>query len=140
MGRTADSWGRKPSFLAGFVILPIRAVLYTLSDDSFWLVSVQILDGVGAGILGALTPLVIADIMRSTRRYYLALGAVITAQGVGASLSGLAASVIVDNYRDTFAFLILRAAAALALTVFAIGMPETANHEQRASSAGAEGN
>jgi MFS family permease len=58
VGRTADSWGRKPLFLAGFAILPIRAVLYTLSDNSFWLIGVQVLDGVGAGIFGALTPLV----------------------------------------------------------------------------------
>jgi MFS family permease len=34
VGHTADSWGRKPLFLAGFAILPIRAVLYTLSDNS----------------------------------------------------------------------------------------------------------
>jgi len=27
VGRTADSWGRKPLFLDGFAILPIRAVL-----------------------------------------------------------------------------------------------------------------
>jgi hypothetical protein len=53
VGHTADSWGRKPLFLAGFAILPIRAVLYTLSDNSFWLIGVQLLDGVGAGIFGA---------------------------------------------------------------------------------------
>src|SRR6202020_570465 len=29
VGRTDDRWGRKPLFLAGFAILPIRAVLYT---------------------------------------------------------------------------------------------------------------
>jgi MFS family permease len=63
VGRTADRWGRKPLFLAGFVILPIRAVLYTFSDNSAWLIGVQLLDGVGAGIFGALTPLVIADII-----------------------------------------------------------------------------
>jgi hypothetical protein len=68
-------------FLAGFAILPIRAALYTLSDNSFWLVGVQVLDGVGAGIFGALTPLVVADIMRGTGRYNLALGAVATAPG-----------------------------------------------------------
>ena len=45
--------GGKPLFLAGFAILPIRAVLYTLSDNSFWLIGVQVLDGVGAGIFGA---------------------------------------------------------------------------------------
>ena len=75
---TSRFWGRKPLFLAGFAILPIRAALYTLSDNSFWLVGVQVLDGVGAGIFGALTPLVVADIMRGTGRYNLALGAVAT--------------------------------------------------------------
>lgn len=34
VGRTADTWGRKPLLLLGFGILPIRAVLYTLSNDS----------------------------------------------------------------------------------------------------------
>jgi MFS family permease len=64
VGHTADSWGRKPLFLLGFGILPIRAVLRTFSDDSAWLIGVQLLDGVGAGVFGALSPLVIADIMR----------------------------------------------------------------------------
>ena len=68
VGHTADRWGRKPLFLAGFAILPLRAVLYTLSDNSYWLIGVQVLDGIGAGIFGALTPLVIADIMRGTGR------------------------------------------------------------------------
>jgi MFS family permease len=126
VGRTADSWGRKPLFLAGFAILPIRAVLYTLSDNSFWLVGVQVLDGVGAGIFGALTPLVIADIMRGTGRYNLAQGAIATAQGIGASSSGLAAGVIVDHFGYSAAFLAAGAAAAVALVVFALWMPETA--------------
>src|SRR5665811_339183 len=105
VGYKADSWGRKPLFLAGFAILPIRAVLYTLSDNSLWLIGVQVLDGVGAGIFGALTPLVIADIMRGTGRYNLAQGAVATTQGIGASLSGLTAGVIVDHYGYTVTFL-----------------------------------
>jgi len=129
VGRTADSWGRKPLFLAGFAILPVRAVLYTFSDSSFWLIGVQLLDGVGAGIFGALTPLVIADIMRGTGRYNLALGAVATMQGIGAALSGLAAGVIVDHFGYSAAFLTLGAAAAVALIVFALGMPETAEPE-----------
>ena len=85
------------------------------------------LDGAGAGIFGALTPLVIADIMRGTGRYNLALGAIATAQGIGASLSGLAAGLIVDSFGYTTTFLSLGAAAAVALVVFAWGMPETAN-------------
>jgi MFS family permease len=34
-GRFASSWGRKAVFLIGFLALPIRGVLYTLSDDPF---------------------------------------------------------------------------------------------------------
>ena len=129
VGYKADSWGRKPLFLAGFAILPIRAVLYTLSDNSVWLIGVQVLDGVGAGIFGALAPLVIADIMRGTGRYNLAQGAIATVQGIGASLSGLAAGEIVDHFGYSAAFLTLGAAALVAVIVFALWMPETAERE-----------
>ncbi len=129
VGHTADKRGRKPLFLAAFIVLPIRAALYTLSDNSVWLIAVQLLDGVGAGIFGALTPLVIADIMRGTGRYNLAQGAVATVQGIGASLSGLFAGVIVDHAGYTATFLTLGATAAVAVVVFAIGMPETADRE-----------
>ena len=126
VGRTADSWGRKPLFLTGFAILPIRAVLYTFSDNSFWLIGVQLLDGVGAGFYGALTPLVIADIMRGTGRYNIAQGVVATVQGIGASSSGLVAGLIVDNFGYTAAFVETAAVAAIALAVLVILMPETA--------------
>src|SRR6267378_596203 len=126
VGRTADSWGRKPLFLIGFGILPLRAILYTLSDDSFWLMSVQLLDGVGAGIFGALAPLVIADLMRGTGHYNLAQGLVATVQGIGATISGLVAGVIVDHAGYRTVFLTLAGAAAVAFTVFATAMPETA--------------
>ena len=88
---------------------------------------VQVLDGVGAGIFGALTPLVIADIMRGTGRYNLSQGAIATMQGIGASLSGLAAGEIVDHFGYSAAFLTLGAAAFVALVAFALGMPETAD-------------
>jgi MFS family permease len=125
VGRNADSWGRKPLFLLGFGILPIRAALYTFSDNSFWLIGVQLLDGIGAGIYGALTPLVVADIMRGTGRYNLALGMIATTQGIGASLSGLASGAVVDHFGYSAGFLALGAAALVAFVVFAVAMPET---------------
>jgi MFS family permease len=128
-GKSRHRGGRKPLFLAGFAILPIRAVLYTLSDNSFWLIGVQLLDGVGAGIFGALAPLVIADIMRGTGRYNLAQGAIATMQGIGASLSGLAAGEIVDHFGYSATFLTLGAAALVAVIVFFLQMPETAEPE-----------
>jgi MFS family permease len=121
--------GAKAALSRGICILPIRAVLYTLSDNSFWLIGVQLLDGVGAGIFGALAPLVIADIMRGTGRYNLAQGAIATMQGIGASLSGLAAGEIVDHFGYSATFLTLGAAALLAVIVFFLQMPETAELE-----------
>lgn len=125
VGRMADRWGRKPIFLVGFAILPVRAVLFTLSHHSGWLIAVQLLDGVGAGIYSVLTPLVVADVMRGTGRYNLAQGAVATMTGIGASLSGLAAGVIVDALGFDAAFLALGVVAAAAALVFAMAMPET---------------
>ena len=121
--------GAKAALSCRVAILPIRAVLYTLSDNSVWLIGVQVLDGVGAGIFGALAPLVIADIMRGTGRYNLAQGAIATVQGIGASLSGLAAGEIVDHFGYSAAFLSLGAAALVAVIVFFLQMPETAEPE-----------
>ena len=129
VGRNADSWGRRPIFLIAFAALPIRAALYPLSDNAFWLIAIQLLDGVGAGIYQALTPLVIADIMHGTGRYNLAQGAVATTQGIGASISALAAGVVVDHFGYSVSFLALGAAAAIAFLVFFCFMPETRDED-----------
>ena len=78
------------------------------------------------GIWGVLTPLVVADLMRGTSRYNLALGAVATAQGFGASLSGLAAGLVVDHFGYDAAFIVSAAGALLALIVLGLALPETA--------------
>jgi MFS family permease len=130
VGRFADSIGRKPILLIGFSILPVRALLYTFSDHSAWLIGVQLLDGVGAGVFGAITPLVIADLMRGTGRYNIAQGAVATAQGIGASSSGLAAGLIVDHFGYSVAFAVSAAIAAGALGVLWWNMPETNGNGQ----------
>jgi MFS family permease len=130
VGRAADRLGRKPILLIGFAVLPIRALLYTFSDSTPWLIGVQLLDGVGAGIFGAITPLVIADLTRGTGRYNLAQGAVATVQGIGASLSGLASGVIVDHFGYSAAFLTFGAAACAALAALVLVMPETAPNDR----------
>ena len=85
VGARADAWGRKPLFLIALSVLTIRGCLYPLSDNAYWLVGVQLLDGVGAGIYGAIFPVIVADLMRGTGRFDVAQGAIITAQGIGAA-------------------------------------------------------
>jgi MFS family permease len=124
-GVKADSWGRKPIFVVGFAVLMARGFLYTLSDNSSWLVAVQVLDGVGAGIFGALFPLVVQDLTHGTGRFNVSLGAVTTAWGVGAALSNILAGwiVVVAGYHAAFSSLGALAGAGLALYLAA--MPET---------------
>lgn len=135
VGHRADRWGRKPILLAGFAALPIRGALFSLVKDPYLVVSIQILDGVGAGIFGALFPLVIADLTRGTGRYNTTLGAATMVQGIGAAFSTTLAGFIITGGGYALAFLTLAGIAALALLVFLFVMPETLPAAKRARAA-----
>ena len=125
VGAKVDAWGRKPIFLFAFGVLALRGALYVVSDSPFWLVAVQALDGVGAGIFGALFPIVVADLTRGTGRFNVAQGAVATVQGVGASISAALAGVIIVTAGYAAAFVTLATIAAIGLVLYLVAMPET---------------
>lgn len=125
VGLKADVWGRKPLLLAGFMILPLRGVLYTVSNDPYWLVAVQMLDGIGAGIFGALFPVIVKDLTQGTGRFNVSLGALSTVFGLGAALSNSLAGFVVQQAGYNAAFLTLAAVAAVALALLWLAMPET---------------
>ena len=124
-GKWGNKWGRKPVFLIGFAILPIRGFLYILSDNPFYIVCVQLLDGIGAGIFGVLSVVVVADLTQGTGRYNLVLGAIATAHSIGASLSNVVSGYIVNAWGFNTGFLFLASVAALAFAIFGLMMPET---------------
>ena len=125
VGAKADAIGRKPIFLAAFGILTIRGVLYTFSDNPYYLVGVQLLDGVGAGIYGALFPVIVADLTRGTGRFNISQGAVATAQGLGAALSATLAGLIIVSAGYSVAFFALAGIAAAGFAIYLFAMPET---------------
>jgi MFS family permease len=127
-GAKADSWGRKPLFLFAFAILPIRGVLYTLTDNSYALVGIQGLDGIANGIFGVIFLLVLADVTSGTGRFNVAQGAIATLIGVGASLSNLLAGWVVQVAGYNSGFYFLSGVALLGAGLFAVLMPETAPH------------
>lgn len=89
------------------------------------LVSIQVLDGIGAGIFGALFFVVVADLTKGTGRYNLAQGGASAAWGLGAALSNSVAGVIVDIAGYSAAFLFLAIVAFVALILFWMAVPET---------------
>ncbi len=131
-GKKAGEWGRKPLLLIGFGVLPVRAVLYTLTHNATALIAIQILDGIGAGIFGVVSVLVVADLTAGTGRFNVTLGAINCAVGIGASLSQFIAGAIVHHYSFNAGILFLGGVAAAALAILCFAMPESL-HSRRDS-------
>jgi MFS family permease len=114
--------------LIAFAALPVRGILYTLTDDTKLLVAIQVLDGVAAAIFGVVSVLVIADLTKDSGRFNLTLGAVTAAVGTGAALSQMIAGSIVHRFGYHAGFLFLAAVAAAALQSYTFSCRKHARH------------
>ncbi len=125
-GWRADAWGRKPLLMVAFAALAVRGMLYAAVSDPAWIIAGQLLDGVAAGLLGALFPVVIADLTRGSGCFAGVQGVVGTVHGVGGVASGAMSGWIVGQAGYDAAFLTLGLAAASGGLLFWLAMPETA--------------
>lgn len=124
-GRRAQRWGRRPVFMLGLLALPLRGLLYGVSNDPLWLLLVQALDGIGAGIFGVLWLIVAADLTRGSGRYNAIVGVLGTLFALGAAASNLVAGYVVDASGYVGGFVFLAAFGALAPLVYWFGVGET---------------
>ena len=125
IGRFANLHGRKPLLVVGFGVLPIRALLYTLTHNSGSLIAIQVLDGVANAIFVVVSILVVADRTRGTGRFNLAQGSLATAIGIGAALSNTFGGELIQHFSYRTSFLSLGAIAALAFVLLWTAIPET---------------
>jgi MFS family permease len=125
IGRFANVHGRKPLLMLGFGVLPIRAILYTLTHNSAGLIAIQFLDGVANAVFVVVSILVVADRTRATGRFNLMQGALATAVGLGAALSTSFGGKLIQYYSYRISFLALGAIAALAFVLLWFAVPET---------------
>lgn len=124
-GRYAERRGRRPLLLIGFAALPIRALLFSLTDDPLLRIGAQILDGISGMALGVLTPLVIADLTMGSGRYNLAQGLVGVISGLGAALSTTIAGFIASALGPSAAFIEILGVAVAGTGGLWLLMPET---------------
>ncbi len=125
VGRNTERWGTKPIFLVAFGFLAARGALYTVSNDPWWLVGVQALDGIGAGIFGALFPVIVADLTQGTGRFNVSQGVVSSVFGLGAALSATLAGSIIVWAGYSAGFLTLAGIAAAGFVLYLVAMPDT---------------
>ncbi|OHV16646.1 MFS transporter [Methylorubrum extorquens] len=125
VGRLAERWGRKPLLVIGFAALPVRGLLFAFVSDPYWMVAIQVFDGISASVLGVMVPLIVSDVTRGTGRFNTALGAVGTGMGIGAALSTALAGFMADELGSRTAFLGLAIVGAAGLALVLLIMPET---------------
>ena len=103
-GQIAERHGKAPLFLFACCVLVVRGIIAAFGEAPIWLVPIQILDALGAGTLGVITPTLVADLSWGSGRTQTTLGAVMTVQGIGASLSGSLGGTLIAwiGWRDAF--------------------------------------
>lgn len=111
-------FGLATMFVVALAALPIRGALAGMFSSFPFIFPVQFLDGVGAGLIGIATPIAAERILSGTGRFNVGLAAVMTIQGVGASLSNVVAGWLTSIGGYSLAYWIHGGVALLALAIF----------------------
>ena len=105
--RMVDKRGYWLVLLISFVALPIRGLIASYSVSRWGVYPVQMLDGIGAGLQSVAVPGLVARILNGTGRVNVGQGAVMTVQGVGASLSPAIGGWLAQEFGYPTMFIIL---------------------------------
>jgi MFS family permease len=124
-GWLCDRWGRKWVFGIGFVVLPVRIFLYSLTQNPWMLVALQALDGIGAGIYGVVIVAICADLTKGKGGFNALSGMVATALAVGGVIGPLGAGFLAEHLGYNGFFYVFASIAAVAAVLFIALMPET---------------
>ncbi|NHA03532.1 MFS transporter [Mucilaginibacter sp. HC2] len=117
--RMANKKGYWLVMLLSFLALPVRGLIAAHMISHVGLYPVQILDGVGAGLQSVAVPGLVAHILDGTGRINIGQGAVMTIQGLGASLSPAIGGWIAQSISFSAAFLILGSFAIISILLWA---------------------
>lgn len=118
-------------FMMALCALPIRGLLAGFIQHPYILVPVQILDGVGAGLMGVAVPGLVARILAGSGRFNTGLALILTIQGIGASLSHSLAGIIAKQVNYGGAFLALSLVAVVGLLIWLTAIPFMASYNKK---------
>jgi len=105
--RLAEKEGYWLVLLISFAALPIRGLVAAGFIGQWGVYPVQFLDGIGAGLQSVAVPGMVARILNGTGRVNVGQGAVMTMQGIGASISPALGGWIAQELGYGAAFVVL---------------------------------
>jgi MFS family permease len=124
VGRFAERYGRRIVLMVGFSMLPLRCLVFAVTQNPALLVAAQVFDGIAGACFGIMVPLIVSDVAGGSGHFNLALGAVGFGIGIGGTLGTPAAGWMSDHFGMRPAFFVLLGIGALAV-VTAWSMAET---------------
>jgi MFS family permease len=125
MGRLAERRGRRSVLLIGFIMLPLKGLLFALITTPALVVVTQALDGIAAACFGIMVPLIVSDVAARSGHFTLSLGVAGFAIGIGGTLSTPAAGWLADHFGTSLAFSGLTGVGIAAVLLVLFAMPET---------------
>src|SRR6202167_3317480 len=118
--RMAEKEGYWLVLLISFIALPIRGLVAAHLITAWGVYPVQMLDGIGAGLQSVAVPGLVARILNGTGRVNVGQGAVMTVQGVGASLSPALGGWIAQDLGYPTMFMILGSFALASIALWVV--------------------
>lgn len=106
--------------LISFAALPLRGLIAGSFIQHWGVWPVQILDGVGAGLQSVAVPGLVARLLNGTGRINIGQGVVMTAQGIGASLSPALGGWLAEGLGYSVAFYTLGCFAIVSLGLWVV--------------------
>ncbi|MCV7412889.1 MFS transporter [Mycobacterium florentinum] len=116
--RVAQVRGYWLAILIALVTLPIRGLLAAGVITTWGVIPVEILDGIGGGILSVAVPGLVARILDGTGHINVGQGAIMSAQGLGGALSPVLGGFIAQVFGFPAAFIALGALSVGALLIW----------------------
>ena len=123
-GRLADKSGRRLLLVTACGIATARCMLAMFAGSNYWLIPIEILDGLGAGIFSVAVPVTVADLTYGSGRTQTAMGGVGMMLAGGAALASFAGGFAAQHLGYYATFGIMGVFPALAIVLLFV-MPVT---------------
>ncbi|PJE15609.1 MFS transporter [Legionella sp.] len=127
LGFFINQINRKPIFLFAFIFLIIRSALFIFIKNPIYLVLIQLIDGISAGIFGVVATIMVSDLAANTGRFNFLLGTLGMCVGLGSSMSNLLGGFLAKSYGFSIGFFSLCLIAFLGFNIYLFLLKETKN-------------